>query len=81
MPGSWMFLEADAGVSGWESLGIVLNWADARGFVGSITSDGQRLSFNYAPAPVPLPAALWLMLGAMTSMGIVGRRSSTQRLA
>jgi len=53
-----------------------MDWGDNPGFVGYITSDGQRLTFNYAlaPAPVPLPAALWLMLTGLASMGIAGRR-------
>lgn len=48
-------------------------------FLNGITFDNVKFSssqaaFEFALAPVPLPAAAWLMIAALAGLGFVGRR-------
>jgi hypothetical protein len=52
---------------------VAAQYANANGLAQwLLTADGQ-LSFT-APAPVPLPAAVWLLLSGLAGMGVVTRR-------
>jgi hypothetical protein len=59
---------------------IVTQFANAAGnWVWSLSSTGT-LTYG-ADAPVPLPAAVWLLLSGLLGVGAVGRRSSAAKLA
>ncbi len=69
---------AGANTPGSTALATVTPFADANGAWNWLLAADGTLTFSgsEAPAPVPLPAALWLLISGLAGVGALGRRSN-----
>lgn len=55
---------------------IATQYANSANFAQWLLNADGSLRYSLAPAPVPLPAALWLLLSGLTGLGVVSRRKA-----
>jgi hypothetical protein len=58
------------------ALALVTQFGGADGGWNWLLTPEGTLTFSSTPAPIPLPAAVWLLLSGLAGIGAIGRRSN-----
>jgi hypothetical protein len=71
------YLVAGANTLSGTALTTPTQFADANGaWTWLLAADGTLTFSGQTPAPIPLPAAVWLLLSGLAGIGAIGRRSN-----